>query len=404
MKKPKIALITCYINNYGACLQAYALQKKIEQTTGKNSCIILQYLRIHYGHYEKTRHWENKTLVFKYRCKTLLTKINNISKKVCNKLFSTHFQYAVIPSVDAYNFAKFRKKYLRLTKDIYTLEQIMSGSFGSDFDAYVSGSDQLWNTSFFGGADPVYYLDFVKNNKKKIAYAASIGLNQIPQEYQAEFTRMVEGINHVYMREARGKELVEELTSKKAEHVLDPTLLFGKEFWGELAKNSNVLKRYKIKQPYIFCYIFSTENFAIELIDNIKNITGYQVVAIPFNKQVLERQDIIQIVDAGPEDFVSLIENCEIAITDSFHCTAFSINLNKDFYVFKRDADQKTNNMNSRIYSILDLVELNDRLITTPPQTINKVDFTQANILLNNKRKNDEKLLKEALIESINSK
>ncbi len=389
MEKPKIALITCYDDNYGACLQAYALQCKIEELFGKNSCQIVRYE----GGFKDSH--ANKILPriklsINYRLKPFI-------KKNINKVFHKNLTLPDSSDVANYLFSKFRNKRLNLTKVVYSRQDFFD-HLGENYDAYVSGSDQLWNVVAAQGLDPVYYLDFVKNNKKKIAYAASIGLNNIPENYQSEFKRVVENFNCVLMREIRGKEIVNELTNKDCSVVLDPTLLQNTIFWDKFSKRSKILNRYNLKKPYAFFYVFRTNEYTQTFIDKVKEQTGYDVAIIACYSDIKEYSGATLITDASPEDFVSLVKNSQMVITNSFHGTAFSVNFNKPFYAYAH------NKSNSRIQSLLDIVCLSDRFVCDIPQTITKIDFTTCNQTLQEKRIESGNLLKKAIEESIESK
>lgn len=367
----KVGLATCFIDNYGACLQAYALQKKIKDLGF--DCKILNYTQPDGYHNENLR----SRVVYS----PILLPVFSLMKK---DFRNTH------ESIIKFN--QFRKKYLKFTKHLPTTESVYKADL--DFDAYVCGSDQIWNPLLFNGNEPIYFLDFAKENQKKIAYAASIGVSDFPEECKQDFKQLLSGFDYIGVREIEGKNIVEQVAGVPADVVLDPTLLLDKQDWGKIANNP------KISEPYIFCYLFGERPYIGEFVDYVKKITGYKVVCIPFTDRE-RNSDNLNITTAGPLEFLGLIKNAELVITDSFHATAFSINFNTPFYSLLRNSDNEKNNMNSRIYSILELSGLIDRMVTPdikyPFSISTDIDFASANLFLDEKRKSDLNELKHHL-------
>lgn len=262
---------------------------------------------------------------------------------------------------------------------------------------FIAGSDQLWNPLIHGGKNnKAYFLDFVDLPKKRIAYAPSIGIEKIPEENKEEFIRLVKQFNNLSVRELSGKKIIEEFTGKKCRVVLDPTLLLPKDEWLSVASKP------LYKKPYIFCYLFSEREYTGEFVEYIKNKLQMDIVTIPFVKSEYSRNSI-KIKNAGPKEFVSLIANASLVITDSFHATAFSINLNVPFYSLYRNSLDEKNNMNTRIDNILNLVDLESRRITCKaefPESVElNIEFEKSNKILEERRLADKKYLFDAIEE-----
>lgn len=368
----KIALMTCYLDNYGACLQAYALQTVIKTACG--NCDIIRYSP--YKEYHKTSFFRKK---FNY--------LLDLLRIVRNK----NYAYTLARKKC---FEQFRKNYLHFTEQWYDSVQSLYDN-PPDYDVFITGSDQLWNPLIHGGENnKAYFLDFVANPKKRIAYAPSIGLETIPESNQEEFIRLVNRFNALSVRELSGKKIVEELTDRDCRVVLDPTLLLPREVWLSFASKPLYAK------PYIFCYLFGEHEYTGAFVEYIKNKLQMDIVTIPFVEREYSSKSV-KIKNAGPKEFVSLIANASLVITDSFHATAFSINLNVPFYALYRNSVNEENNMNSRIDSILSLTELESRRITCKddfPELIElNTDFDPSNHIIEVKRIADKDYLINAI-------
>lgn len=371
MRKKAVGLVTCFVDNYGACLQAYALQTKIEETG--SICKIIQYTQPD-GYRKFTLREMLKTNRF------FLRMVQLINYK------------PLIRHINKPKFQAFKSHYLKFTRRYPTADAIYQDNL--PFDAYVCGSDQIWNPRLFQGNDPIYLLDFVPKGKKRIAYAPSIGLSKFPGEYQEDFQEKINRFDYISVREKAGKEIIQLLTDKEVKVVLDPTLLLNVDEWSKIAAPI------RIKKPYIFCYLFGTRSYIGEFVEYARKITKMKVVCIPYTERE-KNPAYTQVYDAGPSEFLGLLKNASLVITDSFHATAFSINFNTPFYSLLRNEDADEINMNSRIFSILDLVGLCDRLVPPdvkyPFDIETEMNFTDSNRYLNYKRKLDFGDLKHQL-------
>ena len=97
---------------------------------------------------------------------------------------------------------------------------------------------------------------------------------------------------------------------------------------------------------------------------------------------------------ANPGDFLSLMHYATYVITNSFHGTAFSINLNKQFSVFMPAA------FSTRISSIIELCGLQNRMVLdnfSIGQANEVIDYTTVNEVLEVERKKSINFLKQAL-------
>lgn len=341
----KIGIITLYNNNYnyGGILQAYALCKTINDMG--NECKVIDYSgnrNIIYTSLKERIRQYNLIEIFKKSRDIIDQKVN--SKKI-----------QLIVNKRKEMFDIFCNEYIPHTRkyiddNIYELNK--------ELDFFISGSDQVWNPNCALG---VFLQDFVDNDKKKISYAASISRNNLSEYEKNKMIPLIRKFKYISIREETGKRLLESCGIENVYTVVDPTMLLTKNQWEKIATKSIEEK------PYVLCYFFSNSKKYREKIDNFCNEKKMKLLFIPYAKQKYTNTDSkgkgIPVNNVGPREFLSLIKNAEYIFTDSFHGLVFSIIFNKKFIVFERDRSNENTSKNSRIYDLLKLFSLEDRLI-----------------------------------------
>lgn len=206
------------------------------------------------------------------------------------------------------------------------------------FDLFVTGSDQVFNTNFFGNDLKNYMLGFANGKKKKIALAPSFGTTVFSEELIKNCRRYLPSFNGLSCREKSGSEFLERILGKKVETLIDPTLLFDKEFYRRYEKEY----RPAINEKYI--YIYSLGGINKERLDKVKKIAKDNGLKI-----------IETFRDYGPSEFIYLVDHAQWVITDSFHGTVFSIIFNKPLSIFRRST-KGTVDMFTRFDSLFSLL------------------------------------------------
>lgn len=371
-----VGLMTCFLDNYGACLQAYALQHTIIDKG--YHCEIVKYTEP-VGYYSKNLKETLKN-----------STIYNIARCLISKKYKTTYKFEKIRRK---NFEKFRNHSLIFSEKTYPKYSTLKPA--PKYDIFVCGSDQIWNPTFYDKCNPAYYLDFVPDNVPKISYAPSIGLSDIPQEYVFDFSKYLKRFDAISVREKNGVELIERYTGEKAKWVLDPTMLLEGKEWSELIPEKKVYNK-----PYIFCYLFGRQEYYSDAIERLQKETGLDVVIIPFSERDLNKK-YHQVCKAGPIEFLSLIKNAQYVLTDSFHATVFSILFKVSFFTLLRNNDNDVNSMNSRVYSLLSMLDLEDRFLNKDMVQSFKIsgvdNFDKAYKTLNDMRKESISFLTNSL-------
>lgn len=245
------------------------------------------------------------------------------------------------------NYTNFIKKSFNLLGDYSTYKELEAGNV--DLDAYLVGSDQVWNNEHIGGFDPAYFLNFAKPGALKIAYAASLGKDYILPIYHDDIRESLETFTSISVREKSGKGAVKQLTKNSVSVVLDPTLLLPREDYEEIKTVPD------IKEKYIFVYMMEHNPDVVTFANRVSKMTGLPIIQRRPNK--LFKNEIGTCYTSAPGDFLGLIENAEYVITNSFHGTVFSIVYETPF------VSMLHSNTGSRTVDLLNTLNLESHLL-----------------------------------------
>ncbi|MGZ0706950.1 polysaccharide pyruvyl transferase family protein [Coraliomargarita sp. W4R53] len=373
----KIKTITCHdIYNYGAGLQAYALMTYL--TKQGHEVEIIDYK----PDYLSRRLSLTTTFPF-YQDKPRYLQVAYILAKLPSRL---------IANADSCKkaFDDFNQKHLRLTKKRYSnfkqLKQLPPPA-----DAYIAGSDQIWNTTYRNGRDPAFYLEFAPKSARRISYAASMSTREIVPEYLEFFTQAVRQIDHISVRESMSVDILNALGIDKAEHVLDPVFLLDADEWMGLAEPAP-------EEKYLLIYDFEERDSIAEFAKEEARRRGLKIYALNnYSKTTFADRDFYK---SGPSTFLSLIRNAEIVLGNSFHGMAFSILFQREFYAFRRE-NEGHEQTSFRMEDLLSTCGIEGRLLSPSdlPTSPNRdpIDYQRVSLILEQKKASSKKFLAEAL-------
>lgn len=375
MVNKKVGLVTYYGDNYGGCLQAYAIQQTVKSLGFEPN--ILQ-VNIPLKTTDHNR-WISVLRVLR----------NPVSFLLRRKFIIANTKNNVIRS---HAFDRFRSEFLTFDSSFTLSRESLSGAEG--YSIFVCGSDQIWNPNLYG-VHPIWTLKFAPEGAKRIAYAPSLGVSSIPEEYIAGFQENLKDYTYISCREQEGANSLSKILNREVDVVLDPTLLLTPERWHEFARPVEV------KKPYVFCYLFGDYDYIEKVKKRVKAYFNLDIVCLPYNLRELKADDL-KLYDITPNQFVWLIENATCVVTDSFHASVFSIKMSTPFVSLKRTSDSDKKNMNSRLYTLLKTVGLENRLVgenmvdDVAGILSREVDFKAANDRLSEFMKRDIAKLKGA--------
>lgn len=224
------------------------------------------------------------------------------------------------------------------------------------FDAFVCGSDQIWSPRCF---DASYYLDFVKDSQKKIAYAPSFGCDSIEDdEIACCIASLLREFRDIAVREESGASIVESLIGERPKVVLDPTLLLDADEWHDFEKPYPVGE-----EPYCLLYFLGNCKGNERAAYRIAGSAGLRVLEVPVFQNRQGRPGVLG-PDVGPAEFVSLVQHASLVCTDSFHGMVFSTLYERPLVPFERFDPNDVASQNTRVYNFLSMTGLEGTLLS----------------------------------------
>lgn len=316
---------------------------------------------------------------------------NRFFKNSLKTVISVVKMFALLPVelANRYIYNSYLSKYVQVSKIVYAKDDFMSVC--PKADVYMTGSDQVWNSEHNEGLDWRYYFDGFPDNTVKIAFSSSIGREKLDVEEYAEVKRMLGSYKAISVREASARRLIESM-GYKAIHLLDPTFMLTRENW------RNYMSKRLVKEPYLIIYLPYNVHDKSLIYQSIRKIADRkQLRVISFSWHILpDKLADKTVFFSNPGDFLSLMYYADYVMTNSFHGTAFSINLNKQFSVYLPSS------FGTRIVSILDLCGLKGRLLE-PDEIISDgkmdetIDYMSVNVVLEEERSKAHTFLEQAL-------
>lgn len=328
-RKKTAGIFTYMQTNYGAILQAFALQSFLRDNNVEAE--IVDFTTEEHISNQKLVKWPRtgnaiKSLILFFM---LLLKYQPLKRRKTRTVL-------------------FKKKYFCLSKRYSTPQALLLSP--PLYNLYISGSDQVFRVD--SDYYRVYYLDFEKNKSaSKIAYAASFGVSTFNKSWKTIIKPLLADFDFISCREKEGADFLSDIMGYEIPQVVDPVFLHDSFFWNRIACKPT---RY---HHYIFVYDLNGGNALINIAKKIKRETSLPIVCLTRN--IYQRYGVdYQIYDSGPSEFLGWIGSADYVITDSFHGTAFSMIFKKKFYSYIAVPSTA-----SRIYGILKLFNLQDKII-----------------------------------------
>ena len=321
----KIGIITSISKgNYGNKLQNYALLKTLKDLGYEVETV--------------NRKKEDKVKLIFYKLKTLIRDILKINYRsgICRR---------------ENIFRKFDKKYLNISR-YWTHENHYKSGINEEFDYFVCGSDQIWNPMYDTClADMEGATAYIAPSEKRIAYAASFGVGELPKKYMNMFKELLKDMKKISVREESGARIIRDILNVNVSVVLDPTLLLSKEEWCNFQNKPNV----ELPEKYIATYFIGNKSEEVKsYIDSLSKRYNYPIVDI-YSEWLWDKDiDNLKYFSFDPTEFVYVISHCQIFFTDSFHGSVFATIFDKPFRVFERN--DNVPDMWSRLENLIKII------------------------------------------------
>ncbi|AFS38147.1 polysaccharide pyruvyl transferase family protein [Alteromonas macleodii] len=305
-------------------------------------------------------------------------------------MFRLLFSKSLLTSLKGYldgagPFIKFRKKNLTLTNEVNSNDDFIK--LCEEFDIVIVGSDQVWRVRYTKPFEMSYFLKGVHDSVKRVAYAASFGVDfwEAP-EIVSSVSKELSKFSAISVRERSGASICKEKFSLNSEHVLDPTLLVGSDYFFGLIND----KLYKSSGIAYYKLDMSAEfKKSIELLSINK---GCQQTNIYYDESLGKRRF------REVSEWLSSIYSAKVVVTDSYHCICLSIIFEKDFICIANEKRGIT-----RLASLLESLELEDRIcfddndLVLHYQKLSPIDYKRVSASLDKMRVDSFEYLQSSL-------
>ncbi len=327
--------------NYGSSLQAYALQTAIENTViGGEQCSYRLIPLLDMPEHTNYRYGIRR---------------QNLLKRMLGEVFFT---------INFRQFRSFEGRYMKYA-DCHHFQDLPR--LNQEADAFVCGSDVIWNSFQNKGLDE-YYLNFA--NRYKFSYAASFGSDDADKGVTEKQKEYLSELKMISCREKSSAIMAKRLTGRKAEIVVDPVLLIGADQWKKIIPG-------KVKpEKYIFSYTTHLFPEYEKFLQQLSKETGLRIVRAVYAGRpsiaIKQRKLVLQ----TPQQWLQQLYNAEYVVTNSFHATAFSVMFHKKFFTVVHG--DGTKGINIRMNDFLSGLGLQDRLYSAAPDQMNltETDYT----------------------------
>lgn len=391
----KVSVVCIYYNrNYGSVLQSLALNNYLEKLGCEVNVIPF---KDNAGIKEKLDILIDLKLPKLFDLEIVKRKIREKKARKAATCVDEEYLKGVKTREKAYS--RFVKEYFDVPETVLSRSELTG--FVQDSDAVIVGSDQLWTPHdiLIG----YHTLNFVPNRIKKISYATSFGVKELPTVHiKRKAKKFLSNIDEISVREIQGKQIIENLgVDKPVQVVVDPTMILTKEEWDEMVPSTKI-----VEGKYIFCYFLGNNPEHREFARRAKEQLRLNIVALQHMDEYVagdgEYADKV-LYDINPSQFVALIRDAELVLTDSFHGSVFSVLYHKKFFVLNRHKEDEVRSTNSRIDTFCSMLNLEKRHLTGdlmkyPLQNIfQDIDYDNVDHRLCDSRNNSIAFLKNAL-------
>lgn len=351
----RVGILTIHFGrNYGSVLQAYALNKYLNNLGVDTRTIDFIPDRFNFIH--KYVAGQGRNVVVKVVASAM-------------RFPKNYYQYRV--------FDRFLANNIKLTRRVTTVAALEE--IGKTIDVLIVGSDQVWNYAYNGQSQNIYYLDFVDGNRtKKVAYAASFGVDELPENETKKVKNHLADYSAISVRETTGLRILSQL-GFDAEQCIDPVFLLDKEDWTKITIQPSQT------EPYIFVYALGgNEKCIIDYAHEVSKKTRMPILYAGFGK-LKDNRIRKQHIYASPQEFITLIKNANYVVTNSFHAIAFSIIFEKNFIAVSREK------YNGRLLDILENCSIESRLFPPklddelPDTILDNIDYSKINRFIERK-------------------
>lgn len=378
----KIGQVTLYHYNYGSALQCFATQQLVRESGF--SCVLL-------------RRSEGNTLL-----RRAFYLLNAAAKMAAHPTHAGEF-YGMMQARRRSALAGMMEEDIAgiqqfLQQEICSVSlsyrQMLRAAQSGEYSAFLSGSDQVWNGSWFL-QDAVLFLKFAPI-EKRIAWAPSFGTDRVAPYNRRRFARDIGEFRYLSVREMSGVHIIRQLTGRNAVQITDPVLQLTAHHWRELYRLRHTDS---LAGPYVFSYFLNEPNDdALRCLDACLS-NGLTVLAFSSSYECLKTRPGIVFMGGSPWNYLALLDSAQEVLSDSFHALAFALLFHKEVRIFRRNY-MHASDQSERILSLLERMRLSDHFIQRGGETgpaLSPIDFDFVDEVLRRDRAAGSAFLREAL-------
>ena len=278
------------------------------------------------------------------------------------------------------NYHYFWRKFFILSSKRYTEKDCLK-NLNNLYDAFVCGSDQIWNPNCTHGVVGAFFLDFA--SKWKFAYAPSIAEKNINEKDWSEMLQLIRRLDAVSVREKNSAEMLQKDLGKKVSCVLDPTLLLEKDDYKKMIDPLPTDK-------YVFVYVLEENEEIYHYADKLALEKKMKIKYFSKTNKKFSVKSTNYYLE-GPQYFLNNLAKADYVISNSFHATVFSVIFEKQFITYPTKASS------SRMVDFLESLGIRDRMYNGQNLMDDPIDFRMVNCNLNKLKLASEKYLDDAL-------
>ncbi len=383
----KFGIITLLGDNYGNRLQNYAVQEILRQYGD-------EIYTIKYEKKQPQTTGQRKSKISKIKPSYMAAVIQNRLKNIYhlnvsqrsplgNLIYFLLHKKRIEEALGerGKRFREFDEQYISYESEILHISGDDEKDWLKEYQAFVCGSDQIWNPTY-PTASRLAFLQFAPK-EKRIAFSPSIGITDVSR-FSEEMHGWIKEIPALSVREAQAVELVEQMTGRTPELLLDPTMLLPIEKWNALADAGKT----EMPEQYALCYFLGNKDTAYE-----------DYIAAQLKEKKLDRVELLnseypKYLSLAPHQMIYALKNASVIYTDSFHGVVFSILFHKPFVVFNRS--EQGLSMNSRLSTLLKHFHLEKRMYHEGWKE-DRIDFSGTEDMIKREQDKAKRYLEEAL-------
>lgn len=351
MKKNKVYTLTCtWAQSYGAVLQAFALAKTINNLG-----------------------WDAQVINYQ-------PDYDPVSRR-----------RMLLPRVFRPAFMEFLRDSEMLTEEVYhDCRELEAAELPAE--AFVVGSDQVWNcTSYFNGRDDAMFLDFAAPNARRVSYAASLAMPEVPLEQAERYRHLLDRFDAISVREASGCRALENIGVDGARVVIDPVYLVDSAEWIDLAARGT---RHTVRDKYVLVVGLERRDAIYEYARRVADKLGVKLYSLTSGPRAFKKPKHVDgnFRNVSVYDYLNVVRRAEAVVTDSFHAMSFGLIFDRNVSVLPRG-----DGGNSRMVDLLKELRLADRIVTSGDPGDEEIDYGIVNPLLSGKVDEAKDFLKASL-------